>query len=376
MYTREEMSDIRRFLHAQPELGFEEYKTQRFLLAKISEMPADHLKVETWRTGILVFVAGDAATQTIGYRTDMDGLPIKEETGLSFASQYDGKMHACGHDLHMTIALGILSYYAENQPKDNLLFVFQPAEEGPGGAEPMLEADLFQQWRPDWMFALHIAPNEPVGTVTTRQGLLFANTAEFMVHLGGRGGHAAYPHLANDMVVAASHFVTQIQSVVARRIDPLDSAVITIGKIESGTKENIIAERADTEGTIRTLSAEAMNLVQEHVRKIGAGIAESFDCTVEVEWGSQYKQVWNSDKVSSFMSFSEASHDVTFKQADMAMTGEDFGFFLEKIPGFMFWLGVDSPAYGLHDPGLNPDEGAIPVAVHHIINYLNDEMGG
>ncbi|QQK80675.1 N-acetyldiaminopimelate deacetylase [Salicibibacter cibi] len=373
MYTIEGMRAIRRHLHQQPELGFEEHKTQLFLLDKIGEMPNGHFRVKTWRTGILVFVEGFAPVQTIGYRTDMDGLPIKEETGLSFASRYDGKMHACGHDLHMTIAIGILSHYAENQPKDNLLFVFQPAEEGPGGAEPMLNTDLFQQWRPDWMFALHIAPNEPVGTVTTREGLLFANTAEFMVHLRGKGGHAAYPHQANDMVVAASHLVTQIQSVVARRVDPMDSAVITIGKIESGTKENIIAERADTEGTIRTLSSEAMNLVQEHVKKIGAGIAASFDCDVDVEWGSQYKQVWNSEKVASFMAFSERSSDVNFREAAMAMTGEDFGFFLEKIPGFMFWLGVDSDK-GLHDPKLNPDEAAIPIAVDHIIRYLADEM--
>ncbi|QDI90662.1 amidohydrolase [Salicibibacter halophilus] len=373
MYTIEEMTAIRRHLHQQPELGFEEYKTQRFLLDKIGEMPGDHLKVEKWRTGILVFVEGYAATQTIGYRTDMDGLPIQEETGLPFSSHHEGKMHACGHDVHMTIALGLLNYYAKNQPKDHLLFVFQPAEEGPGGAEPMLESDSFKTYQPDWMFALHIAPNEPVGTVTTRKGLLFANTSEFMVHLRGHGGHAAYPHLANDMVVAASHLVTQIQSVVARRIDPLDSAVITIGKITSGTKENIIAEKADTEGTIRTLSQEAMDLVQKHVRKICAGIAASFDCDVDVEWGAQYKQVWNSEKVTSFMSFSEKSKDVHFREAAMAMTGEDFGFFIEKIPGFMFWLGVDSEK-GLHDPKLTPDEGAIPIAVNHIIQYLDEEM--
>ncbi|MBB6449458.1 N-acetyldiaminopimelate deacetylase [Geomicrobium halophilum] len=374
MYDKEQMRETRRTLHKIPELGFEEVKTQRFLLDAIAKMDSDYLTVETWRTGILVLVRGSNAGQTIGYRTDIDGLPMEEETGLPFASEHEGRMHACGHDFHMTIALSVLSYYAKHQPKDHLLFVFQPAEEGPGGAEPMLHSELFQQNAPDWMFALHIAPNYPVGTVATRPGLLFANTAEFMVHLRGRGGHAAYPHLANDMVVAASHFVTQIQSVVARRIDPLDSAVITIGKIESGKKENIIAEKADTEGTIRTLSQEAMSLVQDHVKKIAAGIAESFDCEVEVEWGSQYKQVWNSEKVESFIAFSEWSTDVNFEPSEMAMTGEDFGFFLDKIPGFMFWLGVDSQDHGLHDTKVNPNEEAIPVAVHHLIDYIDHEM--
>ncbi len=194
-----------------------------------------------------------APTKTIGYRTDIDGLPITEETGLPFQSQHPGSMHACGHDFHMSIALGVLTHFVKKPIDDHLVFLFQPAEEGPGGAEPMLNSDVLDGWKPDIIFALHIAPEYPVGTIAIKPGLLFADTSELFIDLRGKGGHAARPHQTNDMVVAACSLVTQLQSVVARNVDPLDSAVITIGKITSGTVQNIIAETARLEGTIRTL---------------------------------------------------------------------------------------------------------------------------
>lgn len=222
--------------------------------------------------------------------------------------------------------------------------------------------------------ALHVDPLRQVGTISTKPGLLFANTGEFNLHLQGKGGHAAFPHDANDMVVASSYMVTQLQSIISRRINPLDSAVITIGKIESGKKENIIADRADTEGTIRTRSKEAMQLVKQNILDMGEGISKSFQCNVDVEWGSSYKQVWNDEaRVSSFIAFVEADPNVQFELSKEAMTGEDFGFFLDEIPGFMFWLGVDGEA-GLHEPTLNPKEAAIPIAVETVKNYLTSEM--
>ena len=151
----------------------------------------------------------------------MDGLPIKEETDLPFSSQHDQYMHACGHDFHMCIALGVLTYFV-HPIEDHLLFIFQPAEEGPGGAEPML-SETMNKWKPDIIMALHIAPEYPVGTIAIKEGLLFANTSELFIELKGKGGHAAYPHETNDMVVAACSFVTQLQSIVSRNVDPLDS---------------------------------------------------------------------------------------------------------------------------------------------------------
>ncbi|HET7657212.1 MAG TPA: N-acetyldiaminopimelate deacetylase, partial [Bacillales bacterium] len=359
-----------RQLHQIPEPGFEERKTQSFLLESIAKLPQDRLTIEIWRTGILVKVSGTNPSKTIGWRTDIDGLPIEEETGYSFRSRNKGMMHACGHDFHMTIALGLLSHFSHNKVDDDLLFIFQPAEEGPGGALPMLESEPFRKWQPDELFALHIAPEYPVGTVATREGLLFANTSELFIDLKGKGGHAAYPHQANDMVVAASHLVTQFQTIVARNIDPLDSAVVTIGKISGGTKQNIIAERSRIEGTIRTLSQDSMKKVKSRIEALVQGIQTGFNCEASIDYGANYKQVTNeAERTADFLSFCGKMPDVSAEVCMEAMTGEDFGYFLNEIPGMMFWLGVNAE-YGLHSAKLNPDESAIPIAIKLVSAFL------
>jgi len=195
---------IRRQLHQIPEPGFAEWKTQQFILQYLSTLPAERLSIQTWKTGILVRVHGTSPQRCIAYRTDMDGLPIPEETSYPFRSAHEGYMHACGHDMHMAIALGILTHFVHHPIADDLLFLFQPAEEGPGGALPMLQSEEFQRWKPDLIFALHIAPEYPVGTIATKPGILFANTSELFIDLTGTSGHAARPHLANDIVIAAS----------------------------------------------------------------------------------------------------------------------------------------------------------------------------
>lgn len=169
---------IRRDLHKIPELGFREFKTQAYLLEYLHQLPEGRMEIKTWKTGAFVKIKGNDPQKTIGYRADIDGLPITEETGLQFKSIHEGNMHACGHDFHMSIALGLITYFVNNPIKDNLLFLFQPAEEGPGGAEPMLQTDIMKEWKPDMIVALHIAPEYPVGTIATREGLLFANTSE------------------------------------------------------------------------------------------------------------------------------------------------------------------------------------------------------
>jgi N-acetyldiaminopimelate deacetylase len=362
--------DIRRSLHQIPEKGFEEFKTQQYLLNYIHRLPNDRLEIRTWRTGILVRIKGTNPKKTIGYRADMDGLPITEETGYEFRSTHPGYMHACGHDLHMTIALGILTHFASHPVADDLLFIFQPAEEGPGGAKPMLESDEFIAWKPDMIVALHIAPEYPVGTIATREGILFANTSELFIDLVGKGGHAAFPHLANDMVVAASHFITQLQSIVARNLDPLDSGVVTIGKIEGGTKQNIIAEKARVEGTIRTLSIESMTKIKSRIEALVQGIEAGFECAAHIDYGSNYCQVLNHpDMVKEFMNWLQDQPGIELIECREAMTGEDFGYFLEEIPGFMFWLGVNTP-YGLHHSKIEPDEAAISTAVDVMTKYI------
>ncbi|GGH74129.1 N-acetyldiaminopimelate deacetylase [Pullulanibacillus pueri] len=367
-----DLIQTRRSFHRIPELGFQEHKTQALILNTLESFSAgERLSIKTWKTGVLVFIRGTQPEnhKTKAYRTDIDGLPIQEETGYDFCSEHEGNMHACGHDFHMTIALGVIERLIADPPEHNVLVIFQPAEEGPGGALPMLKSSEFNEWRPDEIMALHVAPEYPTGTIATREGLLFANTSELFIDLKGKGGHAAYPHLSNDMVVAASHFVTQIQSIVSRRIDPLDSAVVTIGKVTGGTKQNIIAETARIEGTLRALDPKTMDQIKRSIKAHLVGIEASFECDAEIDFGSNYYQVYNhSQPTSDFIDYCRSSNYplVICKEA---MTGEDFGYFLKDIPGFMFWLGVDSEA-GLHAAKFKPDENALHMGVEIVTGYL------
>jgi len=370
MVANTDYVQIRRELHQIPELGFHEFKTQTYLLNYIHALPSERIEIKTWKTGIFVKVKGRKSARLIGYRADIDGLPITEETGLPFSSSHEQAMHACGHDFHMTIALGVLTNIVETPIDDDMLFIFQPAEEGPGGAEPMLKSDIMQEWMPDMIMALHVAPEYPVGTIAVKPGLLFANTSELFIDLKGKGGHAAYPHQTNDMVVAACSLVTQLQSIVARNIDPLDSAVVTIGKITGGTVQNVIAESARLEGTMRTLSAESMTKVKDRVKALVKGIEAGYECECTIDFGSGYYQVYNEEAATKeFMDFIRQNTTIELIECKEAMTGEDFGYMLKEIPGFMFWLGVHSP-YGLHHSKLNPDEDALQTAITMITSYL------
>lgn len=361
---------IRRDLHQIPELGFMEFKTQQYLLNYIRNLASERIEVETWRTGIFVKVKGENPKKVIGYRADIDGLPIKEETGLPFASTHDEYMHACGHDFHMSIGLGVLTHFVENPIDDDLLFIFQPAEEGPGGAEPMLKSETMKKWKPDMILALHVAPEYPVGTIAVKEGLLFANTSELFIDLKGKGGHAAYPHHTNDMVITACSLVGQLQTIVSRNVNPLDSAVITIGKITGGTVQNVIAETARLEGTIRTLNPESMVKVKSRIESLVDGLRVGYECEAVIDYGCMYHQVYNDEELTrEFMDFTDQSSEVQLYRCTEAMTGEDFGYMLKEIPGFMFWLGVASD-YGLHHSKLTPDERAIDLAINHLTKYI------
>ncbi|MFJ7829904.1 N-acetyldiaminopimelate deacetylase [Peribacillus sp. NPDC097206] len=361
---------IRRDLHQIPEIGFQEFKTQQYLLTYIMNLASERMEVETWKTGIFVKIKGNNPNKVIGYRADIDGLPIIEETGLPFASTHDDYMHACGHDFHMSIGLGLLTHFVEYPIDDDLVFIFQPAEEGPGGAEPMLKSETMKKWKPDMILALHVAPEYPVGTIAVKEGLLFANTSELFIDLEGKGGHAAYPHNTNDMVITACSLVGQLQTIVSRNVNPLDSAVITIGKITGGTVQNIIAEKARLEGTIRTLDPETMVKVKSRIEALVEGIKVGYECKATIDYGCMYHQVYNDEKLTSeFMDFTEQSSEVQLHRCTEAMTGEDFGYMLKEIPGFMFWLGVASD-YGLHHAKLMPDEKAIQLAIDHLAKYI------
>ncbi|GFR37493.1 N-acetyldiaminopimelate deacetylase [Insulibacter thermoxylanivorax] len=369
--------EIRRELHRIPEPGFQEVKTQALLLKYLRQLPADRVEIKTWCTGILVRIKGTIGKRRIAYRADIDGLPITEETSYEFRSEHEGYMHACGHDMHMAIAVGVASHFAHHPIEDDVIVIFQPAEEGPGGAEPMMRSEEYRAWKPDLILALHIAPEYPVGQIAVRPGTLFARTAEIFIELKGKGGHAAYPHQAKDMIIAAAQLVMQLQTIISRNLDPLDAAVITIGKITGGVRQNVIAERVRLEGTIRTLSDAATKTVRSRIEDILHGIEAGYGCEATVEYGADYVQVDNDEALTKeFMAWMRGEQQqveeplrMELVECGAAMTGEDFGFFLTETPGFMFWLGVDSP-YGLHHAKLEPKEEAIDQAISLVTRYI------
>ena len=368
---------IRRDLHQIPEIGLEEYKTHAYLMRIIDELTAglDFVEIRIWRTGILVFVKGSTPAKTIGWRTDIDGLPIVEETGFAFASQHEGRMHACGHDMHMTIALGLLEQLTTEQPKNNLLFLFQPAEENEAGGMLMYEDGAFGDWLPDEFYGLHVRPDLKVGDIATNTSTLFAGTCEVKLTFKGTGGHAAFPHNANDALVAASYFITQVQTIVSRNVDPIEGAVVTFGEFHAGTTNNVIAETAFLHGTIRTLTQEMNLLTQKRLREIAEGVAQSFGVELDLELKQGgYLPVENHPELAAqCMNFFQKENGVHMIDILPAMIGEDFGYLLSKVKGVMFWLGIDSP-YALHHPKMAPDEAALPFAIEKFGKFLSAKV--
>ena len=362
--TADELRTFRRALHGIPELALEEYQTHAYLLAQIKAWQNDTMRIRTVAdlpTAILVRIQGSAPKRTIGYRADIDALPVTEATGLPFASKHPGKMHACGHDVHMSIALGLVYYFSTHQPKDNLIVFFQPAEEALSGGKLAYDMGLFTgEWRPDEFYGIHDQPALPAGTLSTRIGTLFAGTAEMKVTVHGQGGHAAYPHLVKDPIVAAAELIVQLQTVVSRGVDPIQGGVVSIGVIQGGFANNVIPDAVHFEGTVRSMTKTGLEHMLARIRQIAAGVALSndLDVTVELESGS-YLPVENDALLAQqVIDFMQNSDQIAFTLAKPAMTGEDFGYLLQHIPGVMLWLGVND-THPLHSPELRIDEAAL-----------------
>lgn len=379
MLTEEQLIQVRRHLHEIPELALHEMQTHDYLLKVIKEFNQDNLEIrvpEELPTAILVLVHGSAPQRTISYRTDIDALPVTEQTGLPYASHHPGVMHACGHDIHMTVALGVLSYFSDHQPKDNLLFFFQPAEESDYGGKRAYEAGVFAgKWRPDEFYGLHDNPDLPAGAIGCRMGTLFAGTTEVNIDINGKGGHAAYPQDANDTVVAAASLIMQVQTIISRNIDPIASGVITLGKVRGGTIRNVIAGHTRIEGTIRGLTQKMIEHIDHRLQAVCDGVAASFG--LEVKLGLNQGGYWpvenNPELTRRFIDYMQQAPDVNFIETAPAMTGEDFGYLLAQFPGTMFWLGVEDDSQ-LHSATLTPNEDAIQKGVDAITGFLNYRM--
>lgn len=377
--TETTLLKIRQDLHQIPELALNEFQTIKYIRQFVAQLPQEYLitkDIPNLPTGWLVKVIGKNPTQTLGYRTDLDGLAVTEKTNLAFKSKNIGIMHACGHDMHMTVALGILDHFAKHQPNDNLIFIFQPAEENFAGGMQLYDSNvLVGDWKIDAIYGLHINPSLPAGTIGCRQGTLFAGTTEIHLKLVGKSGHAAFPQDANDMVVALSQWVNLLQTIVARNVDPIIGGVVTIGAIEAGSANNVIAGEASAHGTIRALKQSTILAIQDRVKTITDGIAQAFDCQAQLILQQDgYLPVENNDKLTTeFIKYMKGQAKIDFVETNPAMTGEDFGYLLSKIPGVMFWLGVDSP-YSLHSEYLAPSSNALNTGVNAITKFLEYKM--
>ena len=328
--------------------------------------------VEALPTAILVYFQGTNPVRTIGYRTDIDALPIQEATGLDFASQHPGKMHACGHDVHMTMALGLAQYFSQHQPKDNLIIFFQPAEEAESGGKVAYDMGLFEgKWRPDEFYGIHDQPNLPAGTLSTLAGTLFAGTAELKVDVIGTGGHAAYPHLAKDPIVIAAELIIQLQTVVSRSVDPIAGGVVSVGVINGGFANNVIPDQVHFEGTVRSMTRTGLETMLTRIRKIAEGLAIANEVTINVSLESgSYLPVENDPILATqVINFMQKQSDINFELAQPAMTGEDFGYLLQHIPGVMLWLGVND-SHPLHSAQLTIDESALLPGYNALKSFL------
>ncbi|KRK78809.1 N-acetyldiaminopimelate deacetylase [Companilactobacillus nodensis] len=376
--SEDELIQIRRNFHQIPELALHETETHKYLLEVIKTFKQDYLKlkkISELPTALLVKVTGSDPQRTIGYRADMDALPVTENNGLAYASKHQGIMHACGHDLHMTVALGILNYYSENQPKDNLVFFFQPAEESESGGRQAYDLGVFSgEYQVDEFYGLHDNADLPSGVIGCRNGTLFAGTTEVNVTVHGTSGHAAYPHEANDAVVIAANFITQVQTIISRNIDPTKCGVITFGKLEAGTIRNVIAGTARIEGTIRGLTQDMIEFIRQRIVEVAKGLELSFNDKIDLEFnqGGYYPVENNPELTTRFINYMKQS-DAKYQDMAPAMTGEDFGYLLNKIPGTMFWLGVDSPG-SLHSADFLPNEKAIEDGIAAFTGFLNYRM--
>ncbi len=369
----ETLQTFRRELHQIPETALEEFKTHDYLLTKLKSWQQDYMTIKTVEalpTAILVYFQGTNPVRTIGYRTDIDALPIQEATGLDFASQHPGKMHACGHDVHMTMALGLAQYFSQHQPKDNLIIFFQPAEEAESGGKVAYDMGLFEgKWRPDEFYGIHDQPNLPAGTLSTLAGTLFAGTAELKVDVIGTGGHAAYPHLAKDPIVIAAELIIQLQTVVSRSVDPIAGGVVSVGVINGGFANNVIPDQVHFEGTVRSMTRTGLETMLTRIRKIAEGLAIANEVTINVSLESGSYLENDPILATQVINFMQKQSDINFELAQPAMTGEDFGYLLQHIPGVMLWLGVND-SHPLHSAQLTIDESALLPGYNALKSFL------
>ncbi|WP_181701398.1 amidohydrolase [Chthonobacter albigriseus] len=359
-----EIAEWRRDFHRNPELLYDVHRTASVVAEKLRAFGLDRVETGIGRTGVVGVLHGraGAGTRTVALRADMDALPIHEITGKPWSSAVPGKMHACGHDGHTAMLLGAARQLAETRAfEGTIVFIFQPAEEGGGGARTMLEDGLLDRFPFDEVYGLHNMPGLDVGRFAIRPGPIMAAADVFRIDLEGRGGHAAKPHATIDPVLVGSHIVTALQSIVSRTVDPLSAAVVSVTEFHAGDTSNVIPQTAWLGGTVRTLDAGVRSFIEERLRHIVASTAAVFGATAEVGYRRGYPVTVNDPRAARFaadVARKVVGDAAVSETADPMMGAEDFAYFLERRPGAYIFMG-NGPSAGLHHPAYDFDDEAI-----------------
>lgn len=360
--------DMRRYFHENPELSFQEFNTADRIEKELRDMGLEPRRVS--KTGVVADIEGKSGGRTVAVRADIDALPVMEETGLEFKSSREGVMHACGHDAHIAMALGAAKIFIENRGSftGKIRMLFQCAEERPpGGAKELIDHGELKGV--DYVIGQHVASRIPTGKVAVYYGPMMANADEFRVKIIGVGGHGSAPQEAIDALVIACNYVMQIQTIVSRKVAPFQSAVVTVGTMNSGYRYNIIAPYAELTGTVRTFDPEVQELVKNELEKILKGLSQSTGCRYEYEYSKGYPALINNDSVSEV--FEEISEEVLGKESvvhpEPDMGGEDFAYYVKEVPGAFYFLGVGNDSKGItspqHSPSYTVDEDALKYGV-------------
>lgn len=360
---------LRRDLHAHPELAFAEHRTARIVADALRALGLE-VHEGIGGTGV-VGVLRNGEGRSVGLRADMDALPMTEQSGLPHASLFTGAHHGCGHDGHTSMLLGAARHLARTRRFSGTVnFIFQPAEEGRGGARAMVQEGLFERFPCDSVYALHNWPDLPLGQAQTRAGPIMAAADRFDISVRGRGGHAAQPHRTPDAVLAASQLVCQLNTLVARRIDPAESAVLSVTRIEGGHSHNVMPAEVQITGTVRSFDAASQDRIEEALRQCAAGVGLAGDCEVEVEYSRYYPATVNTAAEAALaLRAAQAAGLKACEAPRPAFTSEDFAFMLQQRPGAYLWLGQGPRVTGdaeyrpLHHPCYDFNDKLLPAGI-------------
>ena len=374
----EDLTSIYKDLHQHPELGFEEIRTSKIVQQKLSEFGVDELHPEIGKTGVVAIINGkNNDGRTIGVRADMDALPIEETTNLNYSSKTPGKMHACGHDGHTTMLLGAAKHLCETRNfKGKAILIFQPAEEGLGGARKMLEEGLFKKFPCDEIYGIHNSPNGRHGEVSICQGKAMAGAAFFDVTINAKGSHAAMPHQSIDPIIISSTLVSQIQTIISRNIHPLENVVLSITQVHAGSAYNVIPESAILAGTIRYFSDEAYSLVEDRFKTICQGLEKTYGVEINIDLRNTFDVLYNDSKLSEqYMDAAEkiVGKDNIIRNATPATGSEDFADMLKHVKGAYCRIG-HSGTEPLHSPKFVFDTNIIPIGASILATLVENQL--